>query len=153
MAQGGEFQVNIETDGDQVNPRIAMDADGDFIISWQSSGQDAPGFEGYGIYARRYNSAGVAQGGEFRVNTETDGDQVNPTIAIDTDGDFIISWQSSGQDAPGFEGYGIYAQRYSSAGVAQGGEFLPNATVVLGWLKGANFGSIPILPTTKVLPQ
>ncbi|MEH1808855.1 beta strand repeat-containing protein [Nostoc sp.] len=120
-AQGDEFRVNIETASDQVNPTVAMDATGDFIISWQSNNQD--GF-GYGIYARRYNSAGDAQGGEFRVNTKTASDQVNPTVAIDTDGDFIISWQSDNQDNSGF---GIYAQRYNRYGVAQGDEFQVNS--------------------------
>jgi hypothetical protein len=126
VAQGGEFRVNTTTVNDQVNPTIAIDVNGNFVIAWQSSGQDEPGLGGYGIYAQRYNSAGVAQGGEFRVNTEIKGEQINPTIAMDLDGNFVISWQSSGQDKPGFEGYGIYAQRYNSSGVAQGGEFQVN---------------------------
>ncbi|MEH2280224.1 MAG: hypothetical protein V7K90_02600, partial [Nostoc sp.] len=112
-----EFKVNTYTSNDQLNPTVAIDTSGDFVISWTSSGQD--GF-GNGIYAQRYNSAGVAQGSEFRVNSTTTNDQFNPTIAMDTGGDFVISWTSSGQD--GF-GNGIYAQRYNSAGVAQGSEF------------------------------
>ena len=127
-AVGGEFRVNTITPGDQVNPTIAMDTTGNFVISWQSSGQDEP-IGTYGIYAQRYNSAGVAQGGEFRVNTTTLGEQINPTIAMDTTGNFAISWQSSGQDEPGLETYGIYAQRYNSAGVAQGGEFQVNTYI------------------------
>ncbi|MEH1821952.1 MAG: cadherin-like domain-containing protein [Nostoc sp.] len=118
VAQGSEFRVNSTTSGDQNSPTIAIDADGDFVISW--TGQDA---SGKGIYAQRYNSAGVAQGSEFRVNSTTSGDQNNSTIAIDTVGDFVISW--TGQDA---SGRGIYAQRYNSAGVAQGSEFRVNST-------------------------
>ena len=45
-----------------------MDDDGDFVITWQSHGQDG---SGWGIYAQRYNAAGVKQGTEFRVNTYT----------------------------------------------------------------------------------
>ncbi|MBC1236717.1 putative Ig domain-containing protein [Nostoc sp. 2RC] len=120
VAQGGEFKVNTSSNGEQINPTIAMDADGDFVISWQSKDQDG---SGYGIYAQRYNSAGVAQGNEFRVNTYTIDHQSNPSIAMDADGDFVISWQSYYQDN---SYYGIYAQRYNSAGVAQGGEFKVN---------------------------
>ncbi|AVH62289.1 MULTISPECIES: beta strand repeat-containing protein [unclassified Nostoc] len=116
VAQGNEFQVNTTTSGDQINPTVAMDNAGDFVVSWQSSDGS-----GNGIYAQRYSSAGVAQGNEFKVNTSTSGDQINPTVAIDATGDFVISWQS--QDG---SGTGIYAQRYNSAGVAQGNEFRVN---------------------------
>ncbi|WP_445630825.1 beta strand repeat-containing protein [Nostoc sp. DSM 114167] len=118
VAIGGEFQVNTNTNGNQLNSTVAIDADGDFVISWES--QDG---SGSGIYAQRYNSSGVAVGGEFQVNTSTNNNQVNPTIAIDTNGNFVISWQSSGQDG---SSYGVYAQRYSSAGLAIGGEFKVN---------------------------
>ena len=121
VAQGVEFRVNTYRHGDQRNATVAMDADGDFVVAWESSGgQDG---SGYGIYAQRYNAAGVAQGGEFRVNTVTAGSQTNAAVAMDADGDFIVSWQSEAQDG---SGYGIYAQRYNAAGVAQGGEFLVN---------------------------
>ncbi|MHC5761790.1 beta strand repeat-containing protein [Nostoc sp.] len=120
VAQGDEFKVNTTTTNSQSNPTVAMDSDGDFVISWQSYGQDG---SGDGIYAQRYNNAGVAQGGEFKVNTTTSYNQNNPTVAMDGTGDFVISWQSYYQDG---DGYGIYAQRYNSAGVAQGGEFKVN---------------------------
>ena len=76
-----------------------------------------------GVYAQRYDAAGVPQGGEFRVNTTTAGDQDVAAVAMDADGDFVVAWQSDGQDG---SGCGVYAQRYSAAGVAQGGEFRVN---------------------------
>jgi Ca2+-binding RTX toxin-like protein len=122
VAQGNEFKVNTSASNDQSNSTVAIDTNGNFVISWQSLDQDG---SGYGIYAQRYNSAGVAQGNEFKVNTTTSKSQLNPTIAMDSDGDFVISWQSLSQDG---SGYGIYAQRYNSAGVAQGNEFKVNTT-------------------------
>ncbi|MDZ8136922.1 MAG: cadherin-like domain-containing protein [Nostoc sp. DedQUE04] len=115
-----EFKVNTRTIDSQVNPTVAVDENGNFVISWQSNNQDSSGF---GIYAQRYSSDGKTQGNEFRVNSETTSDQVNPRIAMDADGDFIISWQSDNQDKSGF---GIYAQRYNRYGVPQGGEFQVN---------------------------
>ena len=60
---------------DQADNAVASDALGNFVVVWRSADQDG---SGHGIYARRYNSAGAAQGGEFRVNTTTAGDQVHP---------------------------------------------------------------------------
>ncbi len=37
---GGEFRVNTFTTNSQTNPATAMDADGDTIVVWHSSGQD-----------------------------------------------------------------------------------------------------------------
>ncbi|MCC5645205.1 cadherin-like domain-containing protein [Nostoc sp. CHAB 5824] len=115
-----EFKVNTRTTDSQVNPTVAVDTNGNFVISWQSNNQDGSGF---GIYAQRYNSAGLPQGSEFKVNSNTTSDQINPKVAMNAGGDFVISWQSSGQDESGF---GIYAQRYNSAGLPQGGEFKAN---------------------------
>ena len=122
MAQGGEFQVNTTTLGDQSNATVAMDANGNFVVTWTDSGQDGGGD---GVYAQRYNAAGVTQGGEFQVNTTTVSNQNNATVAMDGAGDFVVTWTSYGQDnADGLSG--VYAQRYNAAGVKQGGEFRVN---------------------------
>ncbi len=118
---GNEFRVNTYTMSYQWEPAVAMDADGDFVVAWQSRSQDG---SGWGIYAQRYNAAGVAQGGEVRVNTYTTGHQAGAAVAMDADGDFVVAWQSDAQDG---SGYGVYAQRYSAAGMAQGGEFRVNS--------------------------
>jgi hypothetical protein len=118
-AVGGEFRVNTATANKQLFPSVAMDNDGDFVVTWSSYGQDG---HRYGVYARRYNAAGVAQGGEFRVNTTTTGQQRNSVVAMDAAGGFVIAW-SSDQDG---SSDGIYAQRYNAAGIAQGGEFKVN---------------------------
>ena len=65
-AQGSEFQISTATSGDQFYSSVAFAGTGDFIVTW--TGQDA---DATGIYAQRFNAAGVAQGGEFLVNTTT----------------------------------------------------------------------------------
>jgi hypothetical protein len=116
---GNEFRVNTYTTDAQDLPAVAMDQAGDFVKTWESNGQDG---DVYGVYAQRYNAAGVAQSGEFRVNTYTTSEQSVPSVAMDDAGDFVIAWQSV-QDGSGF---GVYAQRYNAAGIAQGGEFRVN---------------------------
>jgi len=102
-----------------------MDANGNLVIAWESYQQDGSML---GIYAQRYNAAGVPQGAEFRANTVVPFDQESPSIAMDANGNFVIAWQSFQQDGSLF---GIYARRYSAAGVPQTEEFRIN-TVTIG---------------------
>jgi hypothetical protein len=120
--QGGEFQVNSYTTGSQWNHDAAMDADGDFVVVWQSNFQDG---SGGGVFAQRYDASGGAQGGEFQVNTYTSGSQYLPAVAMDADGNFVVAWTSDGQDG---SVSGVFAQRYNAAGTAQGSEFQANPT-------------------------
>jgi hypothetical protein len=115
-----EFKVNTTTYEAQIAPVIAMDDNGDFVIAWSSKDQDG---NGYGIYAQRYTAGAVAVGPEFQVNTYTMGDQNDPFIAMNSTGEFVITWSSFDQDG---NGNGVYAQRYNSMGIAQGGEFQVN---------------------------
>jgi hypothetical protein len=119
---GGEFQINQYTSGQQMVPKVAMDLAGDFVVTWESYGQDG---SGYGIYARRYNAAGAAQGNAFVVNNLiTSNWQVSPDVGMDANGDFIITWSSFGQDqqfdtgnpVPGYSFYGISCRMYNADG-------------------------------------
>ncbi|HIG79883.1 MAG TPA: calcium-binding protein [Cycloclasticus sp.] len=107
---GTEFQVNTYTTNYQVAPSIAALADGGFVVTWQSDGQDG---SGNGIYAQRYDANGSVNGTEFQVHTYTSTHFGNQSITALSDGGFVITWDSYGQDG---DGYGIYAQRYSSDG-------------------------------------
>ncbi|MFN8576527.1 MAG: hypothetical protein U0354_06695 [Candidatus Sericytochromatia bacterium] len=118
----GEFRVNTYTTNTQSSSSVSSDSNGNFVIVWKSN-QDGNSLINYGIYAQRYNSLGIPQGSEFRINTYTTNDQSYPSIASDKNGSFIVTWQSNNQD--GSE-YGIYAQRYNSLGVPQGSEFRVN---------------------------
>lgn len=109
-AQGSEFQVNSYTTGNQNAPAVATNSSGDFVVTWQSDSQDGDSF---GIYGQRYNSTGVTQGSEFQINTYTTGDQYSAAVALDSSGNFVITWQSANQDGSYL---GIYAQRYDSQG-------------------------------------
>ncbi len=123
-ALGGEFLVNTKTLKAQDNPSVAMDADGDFVVTWVDQDQDG---SNEGVYAQRFNSLGVKQGGEFQVNTETTSKQEAPDVAMDANGNFVITWQSKSQDF-GDGQDGVYAQRYDANGNTLGGEFLVNTT-------------------------
>src|SRR5688500_7259612 len=119
----GEFQVNAVAGGDQFQPSVAADADGDFVVTWTSENTDGAG---YGIAARRFDAAGVPQGaGQFNVNAYTGGNQVYSRVAMDDAGNFTVVWQS---DYLPTSSIGIFGQRYTAAGAAIGSWWVVNTT-------------------------
>ena len=116
---GGEMLVNQTTAGDQRNPTIAIDASGNFVVVWE--GDDGAGS---GIFGRRFNWTGATLGNEFLVNTQTSGTQRFAVVGADSAGNFTVSWTG----ASATDSVGVMAQRYNSAGVAQGGNFQVNQT-------------------------
>ncbi|WP_395612812.1 beta strand repeat-containing protein, partial [Allosphingosinicella sp.] len=119
VAQGTEFRVNTTVAGDQEQIAMAGLSGGGFVITWDGNGAG----DTQGIFAQRYDANGVALGGEVLVNGSTGLTQLYPSIAALTGGGYVITWQSS--DA---NGSGVFAQRFSAGGVAQGGETLINST-------------------------
>jgi hypothetical protein len=118
---GPEFRANTFTAGHQNNASVGGDASGNFVIVWDSVGQDG---SGYGVFGQRYASSGAPVGSEFRVNTYTTDAQVGPSVAVDASGGFVVAWESYIQDGSNF---GIYGQRYSNLGVPSGSEFPVNS--------------------------
>lgn len=122
-----EFRVNTWTDGNQQfhapSPEaVAMDADGDAVIVWASQNQEG---NDWGVFAQRFAPDGSRVGSEFQVNRYTTGEQKNATVAIDADGDFVVTWSSFAQDGSNF---GVYARLYNAAGTPRTGEFRVNST-------------------------
>jgi hypothetical protein len=116
VAQGEEFPVNALSQGNQDAPSLAMDAQGSFVVVWQSFVTNH-----YVIRARRFDAAGVAQGGEIPVDTRPREGHNAPAVAMAPDGRFVVAWESAIQGS-----YEIRARRFDSQGVAQGGEFPVN---------------------------
>ncbi|MEO1520325.1 MAG: hypothetical protein AAFU78_06060, partial [Cyanobacteria bacterium J06633_2] len=111
---GESFLVSTIPDIDHDTPDIAMNASGEFVIAWESFGQDG---DGSGVFAQKYNNAGEKSGDEIAVNTITIGNQDDPSVAIDANGNFFISWEGVGQDGGGdlagiFDLDGIFGQYF-----------------------------------------
>jgi hypothetical protein len=104
--QGGAFQVNTYTTNGQQSPAVATDASGAFLIAWVSVRDGSQ----YGVFGQHYDSAGVAQGGEFQVNTYTTNLQTSPAVAGSGSGAFVVVWDSRVQESTGF---GVFGQRYA----------------------------------------
>jgi hypothetical protein len=118
-----EFLVNTTTAGAQVTPAVAALADGSFVVTWASDGQDG---SGYGVYRQLYAADGAPVAGELPVNLAyTDGAQNQPAVAALTGGGFVITWASDGQDGGGL---GVFGRRFLADGTPTGEEFLVNTT-------------------------
>jgi hypothetical protein len=115
-----ELQINSYTTGQQSGPSVATDAaDGEFVVAWQSLEDGS----GRGVFARRFSAAGAPLTAEFQVNTFTQNNQQNLSLAADGDGDFVVAWMSDGQDG---SSSGVFARRFSSTGDPLAGEFQVN---------------------------
>jgi hypothetical protein len=117
---GSQFRVNTYIPGYQVDPAVATDPSGNFVVAWASNASGTPPEPG--LFGQRFASSGAPLGSEFRINTYTSGDHFGPTIAVDGGGNFVIAWV----DAPAFDGGDVFGQRYSSLGEPSGPEFRVN---------------------------
>lgn len=119
----GEFQVNVLAANSPTQPAIAMDLAGNFAVVWR---RYTAGYSGE-ILGRLFDANGQAQSGEFRINTTTEGNQKEPSVAMDSAGNFVVVWQG-----PGAEGYDedIFAQRFDPNGqrLEDEGEFIVNSS-------------------------
>jgi hypothetical protein len=128
---GPEFAVNTWTTSFQRNVTVAAQPSGSFLVGWHSYGQDG---DGRGIFARRFDSAGTPAGPEFQVNVQSQEHQYGPRAAASASGDFVIAWDSFGQDG---SSYAALGRAFDLEALPFGGEFLvPEATA------GAQFGPV-----------
>lgn len=126
---GTEFQVNSQTAGSQWYPSITGLTNGGFVVTWQdglagsTSGSSTLGdASGSAVKAQLYAADGSKVGGEFLVNTQTNGSQASPIVTGLSNGGFVVSWQDQNSTSGD-----IKAQIYGANGAPVGGEFLINS--------------------------
>lgn len=115
------FLVNSTSAGMQRDPNVVMAFDGSFVVTFvDESGLDGDKF---GVFARRFDKNGVAQGPQFLVNQTTTGDQRDPQVWMDHVGNFTICWEdnTTGTDS------NVMARRYDRFGAPLSNEFVLHA--------------------------
>lgn len=121
VAQGSQFQINSPAQIHGGTPNVAMDRAGDFVVTWV--GYAAGILDGAGVYARRYNASGQAQGNAFLVSSFTTAHILYSAVAMDAAGDFTVAWNTYNY------GLGtIDARQYLASGAAAGNRFCVNPT-------------------------
>jgi hypothetical protein len=125
---GDETLVNTTVGGDQHHPTVAMAPDGRFVVAW--SGVGAGDFNG--VFLRRFDAAGAAQGDEVLVNTHVANQQEHAAVDVNFSGEFIVAWSSRHQDGGD---WGVYAQRFADTGEREGVEIAVNSTTASSQMK------------------
>jgi hypothetical protein len=135
-----------------------MDADGNFVVAWDSEGSAGTDTSGASTQARRFAADGTPLGQQFQVNEHTTGIQSTPAIAVAADGDFVIAWRSQGSFGSDTSSWSIQARRYAAGGMPLDGEFQVNdyttsfqmdpelsadraGDFVITWFSDGSFGS------------
>lgn len=137
-AASSVFQVTTGMLGNQLNPAIASDGNGDFLIAWQGENLDQGGYDIY------YKSESVTFDATSGAATVSGNDQnavmvspvdvtgpqnaTNPSAAMDSSGNFVIAWQSQDASQPQ-NGSDIHARQGAIAGGLQAQDFLVNSTI------------------------
>jgi Ca2+-binding RTX toxin-like protein len=116
-----EFLVNTTTSGNQREGKIAVLADGRFVISWTDEGANSGDTSSYAIRARIFNADGSESVPEFLVNTSTLSLQNDSSITALADGTFVVTWTDG--SGTGGDTFGIRSQIFDPTlyyGTAQG---------------------------------
>jgi hypothetical protein len=122
---GTEFYIAAEH-GSAYAPVVAADADGDFVVVWNESGQFGVGT---GIYAQQFDATGAKQGTQIPVTSAF----AHAAVTADPDGNFVVAWPQNG----------VFARRFASDGGALGTEFQVNTYTTAPSATYANIASAP----------
>ncbi len=107
------------------NPTITGLSGGGFVVTWQDYAGTAGDASGAGILSQLYSAAGAPVGSAVRVNTQTSGDQTQPTVTSLAGGGYVVTWM----DGDAFSTV-MKAQLFSAAGAKVGGEIAVDAKVL-----------------------
>jgi hypothetical protein len=124
---GDQFQVNSFTTGIQWRSAVAADAEGRFVVTWQSDGSYESDDSNWSIQGQRYDATGAPTGGQFQVNSYTSSNQTRPAVAQGAAGNFVMVWDSDGGYGDDTSFSSIQAQRYDVNGTQLGGQFQVNS--------------------------
>ncbi|MBQ9815861.1 MAG: metallophosphoesterase [Proteobacteria bacterium] len=83
--------INQNSAGDQSHSSVAANDKGNIVFVWEDDSDDKDGVS-HDIYGRVFQPGGCAQTGNIVINAETKGDQSEPDVAMDKDGNFVVVW-------------------------------------------------------------
>lgn len=109
-------QVSEHLEGNQAQFELAGTEAGGFAVVWMDNKQDG---SGWGVVARLFDGDGNPVWEELVVNTTTYVDQREPAVAVLSNGNLLVVWQSQSQDG---SKDGVYGQLISADGAKVGSE-------------------------------
>ena len=128
-------RINTTTALTQDRPRIAVAADGSFLVIWQSSEDDA-GSNRRWVRSRAFKPNGQANGGEQLVSNPSSGTAALIDIDVaalrapdGSNGGWVVVWESFNTSGNDNSSSNIQAQLVSAAGVPTGPPIQVNSTI------------------------
>ncbi len=125
VSKADDVQVNTYTTGNQRFPHVAVDADGNAVVTWSSEGSSGTDSSEGSVQAQRYLANGSTLGDEFQVNTYTTDSQGASSVAMTPDG-FVIVWGSLGSVGTDTLSSSVQGQRFAADGSLVGAQFQVN---------------------------
>ncbi len=111
----------ISTAAGAANPSVAMEPTGQSVIAWQYTQKvNSQNDDFTGVEAQRFDASGNALTGVVVLSTPEDYDQGDASVAIDSEGDFVVAWDSYGVGGTESPTATILAQRVNSGGTLIG---------------------------------
>ncbi|MGZ7079309.1 MAG: tandem-95 repeat protein, partial [Thermoanaerobaculia bacterium] len=104
-----EFIANSDTGQFHLNPAVAFDGAGNFVVVWNSQPD---------VFGQRFDATGAKVGSEFQVTT-TGSNAISARVAMDVAGNFVVVWT----DQSVFPQQ-VHGQRFHSDGTKNGGDFV-----------------------------
>jgi hypothetical protein len=117
-----EIVINTTKIYSQRDPQTARDLLGNFIVVWDSENPNSQS----DIFLQQFNSEYEKIGGEVQVNTITENEQERPSVAMNSNGDFVVVWASHSNDMNSV--FDIKARIFKN-NVPAGDEFLVNTSM------------------------
>ncbi|MCS7469204.1 DUF4347 domain-containing protein [Stieleria sp. ICT_E10.1] len=94
-----------------VEPSIAMDEAGNYIISYTAADQN-----GVGAFYRTYDSSNVSISGELQASVTGGQTQENASVAMHDLNNFVVAWSGKGDQVGHEDGSGIFLRQYGTTG-------------------------------------
>lgn len=120
--KGADVQINAYLNGDHLNPAIAADAKGNFIVAWEGETENLGAWE---VRARRFARDGTPLTGDLVVSTSLVGSSYTPAVAAAPDGRFVVAWSAYPGDG---DGSALFVGRFDATGAPVGAPFIANTT-------------------------
>ena len=97
---------------------MASDAQGNFVVLWDSLGSYGTDSSATSIQGQFFNACGAPVGGQFQVNSYTTDKQESPVVSsLDSWGTFVVAWQSTGSVGDDTSSFSVQAQRYLATAI------------------------------------
>jgi len=81
-------QMNSFDSVPATNPAVAMSPDGSFVVVWEGGASETTG----GVLADVYTASTDGYAGEFLAPSATTRQAIQPTVAMNAEGDFVVAW-------------------------------------------------------------